>query len=109
MNVSRGLNRLWVLLTVLWFVGVAGPVWDEYQHQRVCSLAVLQLNKEHPDLKGDDYQKLIPPGCNMFDDLIPSSGELLYLLRQRVWTLSAPVIVWLLGYGLLWVLRGFRE
>jgi hypothetical protein len=95
MNVSRGLNRLWVLLTVLWFVGVASHIWLDYTHDEDCRHAVEELDKKylpHPSI--DQYSQNLPPGCTMFDDYVPPGGELLFLLRQNAWALAVPVIVW---------------
>jgi hypothetical protein len=109
MLIRRGLNRLWILFTVLWFVGVAATVWVEFKRENECRIAVLGVEK----IYGNSLANMehMPPGCSPYDDLLPEGGELVLnkLRYQYYWTFAVPIVVWLLGFGVLWVLNGFRK
>ena len=107
MNMARGLNRAWVLFTSIWFFGVIVKILSDFQAEKACGEAVTSALSLH---KGRDALNYIPEGCSAFDNLQTDNYFLygLHLVSPYAWTVTIPVGVWLLGFGIWWVARGFR-
>jgi hypothetical protein len=83
MNLQRGLFRLWLLLSVLW---VGFMVWV---HEPPCLFGKYSRN----------------PYCAFSSPVNPASEYLSFAAGA----LGPPIAILLLGYSLLWVLKGFRR
>jgi len=100
MNWKRGLFRLWLLAATLW---VVLPVWLFYETLERRNLAAKGLDacfaarKANPSV-GNPF--------NCFDDLVPIGPQIAQYVAMA---LGPPITVFLLGYSLLWVLKGFRR
>jgi|SRR5579864_7083822 len=105
-NLSRGLNRVLVVLTPIWIVYclIVYPIQRQAQAEKIEKAEFLSCWKETPDFKGcTDYARL-------------KAGTDLWTLRafytRESWFLALVVVVVpLLAYGLsrvfVWALRGF--
>jgi hypothetical protein len=106
LNFLRGLNRLWILLTIIWFIGVLLVIWT-HAGSDPCAEKVSAVHATYGD---KEYLQHIPQGCGMFDDLpYDYSKYFLYIVRTYAWTILVPFAAWFLGFGLLWVAKGFRS
>jgi len=125
MEIRRGLIRLWVLFTVLWFAGVAYHIWDvvsdetavdhyKYfvQRDKPAPKPVEQMTREEieVELAQMDAEKRDVACINVeTDDRVCYDFSPYRTFILNAWTLAVPIVVWLLGYGVLWVMRGFRS
>ena len=108
MNAARGLNRAWALITVLWLSGVVFTIWRDVAADQACSAAVSVAVSQYGV---PEYTNHIPHSCNMFSD-IPTTNFFLYVTSffpPYYWAFAIPIVAWLVGYGVLWVVRGFRN
>ena len=87
MNWARGLFRLWVVATVLWFIicaaaaAIFGPSsWDDFK----CAIGVYDA------------------WCDSRRDVLPTRITLLVIV-------AVPAIVLAMGASLLWAMSGFRR
>lgn len=111
MNVACGLNRAWILLTTIWFLGVIIEVWSNFQDDKACGKAVASAISTYGQRDFEGIQSHIPPHCSIVADILVDNSVLywLYLILPYAWTVTVPIAVWLLGFGLRWVARGFHS
>jgi hypothetical protein len=108
MNWRRGLFRLWLAASVLWvFFQGWGLYEDEFvPRQSAASVAkCLQDRKENPTL-GNPFDCFDNARGNPFADLIPLGPA---MVRKTILIVAPPIALFLLGYSLLWIGRGFRR
>src|SRR5262245_45464080 len=121
MRVARGLFRLWIVISVLWIVGVAAFTWSNWPPASLTDQEVgLNTRPTECDGKNNDECMAILTrlGKNPFDafDLpAPQPGqEPLYVAKRRdmlsfaaMTALAPPLVLLALGGALGWAFSGF--
>ena len=113
MNWGRGLFRAWAGVTVLWLVGVAFftyAEWPEPDTPAAKSDGYIYKKDGSVDwaetlLKGKQEVKKEP---NVFDKFDPNPVRDHVVLAAQAATIP-PIVLLALGWGCLWVGRGFRS
>jgi hypothetical protein len=103
MNWSRGLLRAWIGFTVLWLVGcgfVMYAGWPEVPHDYASEL----LGKK----KESDWVIGTPGKPNYFDKFDPNPVRD-HVQMFAIYAFSWPALFFVLGWGMLWIGRGFRK
>ena len=111
MNITRGLNRLWLLLTILWFAGVWVSVALQHRKDVACDIAAQEWSKSHPNAGALDKLEGLSDVCDRDarQQNNQDTDEVVYLAQLHAWTLAVPIVVWLLGFGVWWVVQGFSR
>jgi hypothetical protein len=106
LRVARGLFRVWLVLSVLWVVGVGVMTWQTFPP----SLGVPRQNPPPPGYVIDQPRV----GLETIDDA-NAALAIQSRIQQRtaLWfagllALLPPVFVLALGSALVWAFRGFR-
>jgi hypothetical protein len=102
MNWSRGVFRLWLVVSVLWSLAIGGLCWIElkegpFSTGLVTDTVVSTTGEPVTALEGNSFRNLVPV------DQVISWRRL-----SLVW-FGPPLLTFLFGYTLLWVGRGFRR
>ena len=104
LNWTRGLFRLWVLLSVLWIVGVTALAWSD--PWRVTAYGRAPTAEE---VKGCN-EKTPGPWCKDWFVWEPTVQERAFHLRwYGAAAFGVPFVVLLLGVSGRWVLAGFKS
>jgi hypothetical protein len=118
-NVTRGLFRLWIVVSVLWVIGAGSVVWWDYR----ASNAVLSQKCADPDWAFNPRTKeCFPTFVRRLDEEPYDVDAYLREAREEVQrmavqnlgygalaTLLPPIIVLIVGASLVWAIRGFRS
>jgi hypothetical protein len=86
LRVARGLFRLWLVLSVLWIIGVAVVTWWTF-----------------PSDGSPDWSMILSPETPPW--AVPEREAVLF---ATVLALIPPVFVLAVGWALVWAVRGFR-
>jgi hypothetical protein len=98
-RVTRGLLRLWVVLSVLWIGAVAFVTWQDWRESHVSWNAILQFDQT-------EQHKVSPK----FDPAEYEAFKARANIERGVEiALIPPIIVLAIGLLFVWVVRGFRR
>ena len=126
-NVSKGLFRLWVIVAVCWILALTVIKFDEITAMRVGYYDPKLADQISDPYDNSPSQQEIKNAkiCKqakstadiwLFCDPHPQLGSkeiTIPLWSKRIkaagWIFLPPLTLLLLGFGLLWAVRGFRE
>jgi hypothetical protein len=103
MDWSRDLLRAWIGFTVLWFVGCALVAYKEWPEVPKPDPFAKYATKKNP------FEDLVPKKePNVFDQFDPNPVRE-HVQRFAIYAFSWPAFFFVLGWGMLWIGRGFRS
>ena len=96
LRVARGLFRIWVVASIIWFVGWLWYVWA------TCTLKHVPGNPEN------EYTKLCY--TSLFSDWMSQVPYFTFWDYASIaaTAIGVPIVVLALGSALVWAFRGFR-
>ena len=110
MRITRGLFRLWVVASVLWMLFVGVMTWQTWP-------VVLKASSETVVLENGYAKPPFDPSKPFTDDTgqMWANARALFEAERRdavvkgaSIAIAPPLVVFILGMALLWVVRGFR-
>ena len=120
-NVTRGLFRLWIVLSTVWVVGIGALIWkdvfpsfqklkiagDHFGVVHVCARIERTNEQVLAWISNFDVAQLksLPEGFCLDYDKKPSINE---RFTKASFAFAPPFALLLLGIVLAWVARGFR-
>jgi hypothetical protein len=112
-NVTRGLLRLWIVVSVMWAVGAGSVVWwEEIGARHLSELGTKQCDP--PDwVFNSRTQECLPEWALQMKE--PSDPDAYLRVQRNVLGYAAlaallpPIAVLIIGASLVWVVRGFRS
>ena len=126
MNWSRGFFRIWIALSIVWFVIAGNRLFGDYS--RCCKppfdpaeFAAFKSSQPSPKVMSDAEFAAAKPTFDpskpfevVTDNNLPDAPWLpsVYandLIMSGVIVLAVPLAVLLMGYVLAWIIRGFRS
>jgi hypothetical protein len=100
LRVARGLFRLWLVLSVLWFGGVDYVTWRDFP-EGLPSICELPANERSKDWDCSWFARVKA-------QLVMDEDQRAALQSAILLALVPPALVLAFGSALLWAFRGFR-
>ena len=111
MRITRGLFRLWVVASVLWMLFVGVMTWQTWPVVLKASSETVVLENGHAKPPFDPTRPFTdaatgqtwPDAWTLFKAQRPDA-----VVKGASIAIAPPLVVFILGMALLWVVRGFR-
>lgn len=107
MNIIKGLNRLWILATIVWICFFALGAGVSISKEKLCPEQISIAKTSY----GFDYLAHLTRHCAKLEKMqivYNTSSYWFYIFKQAAALISFPIVIWILGFGIVWVVRGFK-